>query len=566
MTVIERGTDALKKVAGLVFPMFARARDFATLGVAALWGLRLAALATVLGLLAALNAALGLSPSLKAPQPLKQAWLPLLFLLIYAFLWLVRWFWSQLGPEREEEGFPDIDRAWDEARLALDRAGVELNECPVFLVVGRPQGAEEVLFDAAGLHLKVRGQPGRDDAPIRVYANRDAIFVTCAGASVLGRHSAAQDDAEFVVPAPAVAVAEHQTEFMTLTDFQTLGPGGPGAGVEAANVLERARIAGRGPDQLRDEELRALGRFAAEQGDADPRAAVTSAGSSREKADSAIQTARLRHLGRRIARDRRPYCPINGILLLIPVSATNTDHAATRVGLLCQRDLATVRKAVEVRCPVFALMCDLETLPGFRELIQRLPDDQKRRRMGQRFPLIPDVEPAFYPAMYEGGVQWIAAQQFPAQVDQLWRVEGSDASMAESMQGNIRLYQLLRQFRDRQRRLSRILIRAVMTDGVPTSMLGGCYLAGTGADPRSEQAFLPGVFRRLLESQDNVAWTPELIERESRYHRWTRQGYVAMVALATLYLGIIVLVLALRASAVTSGGIKADTTTSARPG
>ena len=486
-------------------------------------------------------------------------------MLIYAFLWLVRWFWSQLGPEKAEEKFPDIDRAWSEALLALDRAGIALNECPVFLVVGRPQGAEEVLFDAAGLNLKVRGVPNRDDAPLRVYANRESIYITCGGASVLGRHSAAPDDADFVVPAAPVAVAEPQSEFMTVMDFQTLGPSAPTAGVEAAKVLERARTAGRGPEQLHEEELRALGRLTVEQGESDARSSGRT-GASQDKADSAVQATRLRHLGRLIARDRRPYCPINGILLLIPVSATNTDHSATRVGLTCQRDLATIRQAVEVRCPVFALVCDLETLPGFRELIQRLPDDQKRRRMGQRFPLIPDVEPNLYPAIYEGGIQWIAAQQFPAQVDQLWRVEGSDGSLADSIQGNVRLYQLLRQIRDRQRRLSRILTRAVLTDGVPTSMLGGCYLAGTGSDPRSEQAFIPGVFRRLTESQDLVAWTPELIASESRYLRWARQGYIAMTILTILYIGIILLVLTLNRPATSPNGGNSSTAPATRPG
>ena len=48
---------------------------------------------------------------------------------------------------------------------------------------------------------------------------------------------------------------------------------------------------------------------------------------------------------------------------------------------------------------------------------------------------------------------------------------------------------------------------------------------------RCRFSFVPGVFRRLTESQDLVAWTPETVWRESRYLRWTRQGYVALAVL-----------------------------------
>ena len=162
MTVIERGADALKKVAGLVFPMFARARDFATLGVAALWGLRLAALGSALGLLAAINSATGLRASLKAPgELLNRAWLPLLFLLVYALLWLGRWFWSQLGPGREEEGFPDIDRA----SLIFDRVQIAAVELDFFLGRQLTCGHEaqlELLIDPV-MHWFATGHTGLHD-------------------------------------------------------------------------------------------------------------------------------------------------------------------------------------------------------------------------------------------------------------------------------------------------------------------------------------------------------------------------------------------------------------------
>ena len=504
MKFIEGSSELGKKVGGLIFPMFARTRDFASMGLAQLWALRAAALTIVLSLLWVVNSRL--EWLIKGPwHTVNSFWLPLVFLLLYVLLWLSQWYWSQLGPNRQDTDFPDINRAWAEVLQALARAGLSLHEAPLFLVLGRTQSPEPILFNAAGLHLKLRGVPDRDDAPIRVYANREAIYLTCVGASVLGQYVAPADEAEFeharvFEPAQTDSVYGGASNYMTLNDVKTIGSW----------------------DSPVDEGLAPT---------------TKTANSSREKAEAEIQEARLRHLGGLISQERRPYCPINGVLLLIPVTATSSDLLATRIGLLCQRDLAIVRQSMPVRCPVYALVCDFETLPGFTELIQRMPDDQRRRRMGQRFPLIPDVEPTRLPSVYEQGIDWIASRQFPNQVDQLWRVEATgELSAADAVRGNIRLYRFLSQIRERHRRLGRVITRAILTDGTQTAMLGGCYLAGTGSEPATEQAFIPGVFRRLTESQDLVSWSSELLSQEKRYHRWTRRGYVILVVIGIIYL------------------------------
>jgi IcmF-related N-terminal domain len=540
---IKRVLAGLRKIGGLVLPIFADPGDFVGLGPGALWGLRLLALVLTLVVLAAINILSELHRFLEPPVGLDflgSLWLPLLFLLIYVFCGLAWWLWSQFGPESDGATFPDIERAWREAVQSLERAGIGLNEMPLFLVLGRPQGPEGALFDGAELQLQVRGQPSREDSPLRVYASREAIFVTCPEASALGGQSTALESSEFEAPAPSA----EEAEFMT---FDVAGAALRGPDV-AASILARARVAGRGPNQLLEEELRALGRIATERDESrgsEGPGVANRPSQARQKAAVELQEARLRHLARLIARDRRPYCPVNGILLLIPIAATNTEQGTTRVGLICRRDLAAIREAMQVRCPVFAMVCDLENLPGFRELIGRLPDDQRRRRMGQRFPLIPDIEPSALPGVFESGVQWIAHKQLPSRVDSLWRVEvGSELTMAEAVRGNVRLYQLLQQVRERHRRLGRLLSRAVLIDGLPAVMLGGCYLAGTGPDPRSQQAFLPGVFRRLIETQDFVAWTPETLAREASDNRKVRIGYCVLGVLTAVSAALVVYALA----------------------
>ena len=65
-------------------------------------------------------------------------------------------------------------------------------------------------------------------------------------------------------------------------------------------------------------------------------------------------------------------------------------------------------------------------------------------------------------------------------------------------------------------------------------MLGGCYLAGTGRDPGREQGFIAGVFRQLIENQNYVAWTPEALDEEADYRRWTYYGYLGLAVIVVL--------------------------------
>jgi IcmF-related N-terminal domain len=240
-------------------------------------------------------------------------------------------------------------------------------------------------------------------------------------------------------------------------------------------------------------------------------------------------TQRLQYLCRLIARERRPFCPINGILLAFPIAATGSDDFATQAGLVAQRDLATIRRTLQVTCPVFALFCDMEALPGFHTLNDRLAMNLRDRRMGQRLPLVPDAEPSAIPAMLESGVQHIGNRLIPNMVSALWQTEATGGgSYAEAVRSNSELFRLLGSVRDRQARIARVLTRTVISEGAPPAMLGGCYLAGTGPDPVRDQAFIPGVFRRLIEGQDFVAWTPAALAEERKYRFWTRVGYIAM--------------------------------------
>jgi hypothetical protein len=249
-------------------------------------------------------------------------------------------------------------------------------------------------------------------------------------------------------------------------------------------------------------------------------------------------TARLRFLCRLIRRDRRPWCPINGLLVLVPWAATESDETAKEAAAVLQRDLAEARATLQLRYPAFALVCDLETAQGFAELRRGFPPETLKQRLGQRLPLVPDLPPAEAPALLERGVQWIGQAVLPAGIMRFLRLDGpGDSRRAPVSVGHNRnLYLLLREVYTRGPRLARVLARGLQTGGPETAdpldalpLFGGCYLAGTGRQA-AEQAFVPGVFQRLVDGQSSVSWTGAALDEDARYRRWAAYGYTGLAA------------------------------------
>ena len=95
---------------------------------------------------------------------------------------------------------------------------------------------------------------------------------------------------------------------------------------------------------------------------------------------------------------------------------------------------------------------------------------------------------------------------------------------------NVGLYEFLARVRGATR-LGRILNRGVvMQAGGGAPMLGGCAFAATGKDLVREQGFAAGVFRLLIENQNNVSWTDDARQADLDYRRWTALGYFGLLA------------------------------------
>jgi hypothetical protein len=523
MRIFLRLWGVLRKGIGLILPIFGKARDFRAISRPLRVILHLLVLAVVLVLLCWLQISVPGLQQLPRLGFLRQCWLPVLFLIVYCLGWVVRWLWLVWAEEEEVSDFPDIDRAWAEAMRALGEAGIDLQEVPLFLVLGSPAVGEDFLFEAAQLPFTVKSVPLYADAPLRIYANRqDGIFVTCTRITRLGRRAA-------LLAMRAKMVSESPLEDLPEpTDFD------PTATIRAGNnkmpqirqyaqILEAARRQGRSPAQMTPDEqemLRLLER-------------------SEKPEEAHLLSARLEHLCRLIVRGRRPECPLNGILTLLPFAALRNDEDAEKTRSDCRQDLLSAWEVFQMHCPQLALVCDLETVPGFAEFMEGYlasckTDEEKRKarkkRLGRRFGWGVDLDSSPHEGMVKEHVEWIGRGMFPIQVYQgplrLESSEGEDP--AEVVERNGQLYRFMGAMREGQKRLTDLIVHGLATKPQGSALLGGCYLAATGRDPSHEQAFVSGVFQRLVEAIRYVSWTQEALAEDAAYHRRARYGYIAL--------------------------------------
>lgn len=443
---------------------------------------------------------------------IKIFFLPLIFIGVYSLLWTGWWIWKLLMAQPEPSHFPDIDAAWAEAMRALAQAGISLTDKPLYLVLGRPEGAEENLFNAAQLQLVVKQTPPGPGAALHVYADRDAIYLTCPGASLLGKHAA---------NVSLQGIDEQQGDTIEgeadSPEDKTIRP----TGKEKKVIKQLAQIAGR--------QMNVIERRAARRDLGMPMPDLL-----KNPAEVEMYRARLAHLGRLVVRDRQPFCPINGIMILVPAGATDSEHDAQQTAELCARDLTGLRRVLKLRCPIFVLTCDFEAIPGFANFIQRVSTKERLGRLGQRFPLAPpDLAGEPLQAKMEQSIHHLCNNYLRDWVYRLFRVDGDDAAIA----ANTGLYLLLDEMRGRKKNLSRILTQGIARD-IPTPLLyGGCYLAGTGPAKDREQAFVAGFLKRLSENQGVVSWTDEAIAEDRRCHRRANLGYTFLAGLVLAFLG-----------------------------
>jgi len=485
-------------------------------------------------------------------------------LLVLLLLLVIPWFLYRaltLWLNGENSLYPEIDNAWAAGMEAIKDQGLDIRDMAFYLIIGsRGVGQEHAMMQSGQLDLRVDGVPD-GPAPLHWYATPNSVYLFCSDASWSSALAAKRQRhyEEFgdptaqrpiqhpappaaVVPAPAAQPAmvmgvpaarsaeptrENHLGTVQLDQFLTPGTAAPSPAPQAQQDL-------RGTVRLDS-------GFVQPQAVPEPETIFADTGSQQKpititSQDATLRIGRLTYLCQKIAHAREPLCPINGILSLLPYAAIDSgteDAAALQQAV--KSDLTTIHYVLQVRCPVTALVVDLERQQGFRELMRRVGRERvSAQRFGRKYDcrsLATDSEMTALSEHVCGTFEdWVYA---------LFREDE-----ALTRPGNQRLYHLLCKVRCTIKdRLANLLQGAFAFDPAEGSaedalLFSGCYFAATG-ERADHRAFVGGILSKLDEEQELVEWTTEALLRQQRWERVAAVGLILSVLLAGLLVWLI---------------------------
>ncbi|MBI3823704.1 MAG: hypothetical protein HY289_13625 [Planctomycetes bacterium] len=510
-------SKAMSGVEGELKPLSKAKQFFIFVGKVLLVLLLVALFVGVLFFLWWLNDVLSLERFLGGPLPiLRPYWLIVLFLLFLASCFVGFRLYRSLGPDRDVIEFADIEEAWVEAQAALIEAGIDITSAPLFLVLGRTMSNPHAFLSSSRLTFAVQQVPLRAKAALQVYANAQGIYVLALDACLLGRQAELLAEALAAPPVDEPNLPLH-TVFDEPPEVKDDVPAPAPAPPATPNLLADLSAADAMPGAAT-----ATMPWVTDRG----KARMPSLLKRTEDVDT--YQRRLGFLTRRLVKARAPYCPLNGVLVVLQFDALDNDEDASQMATLCQYDLQVVHDVARTRCPLVVLTSDLETAPGFAALGASLDFERRQRLFGQDLPLQPDLKPEELPLMLTSSLRHFN-QALAQWILRLFRVEQAEGELATTWTAaNSQLYEILDAIRQREKGLERILTRVMAGDAKLEFMLAGYYLAATGTNAETDQAFVPGVFGQLVQSQNCVAWTDEGLAEEADYRRWTTYGYAAL--------------------------------------
>jgi hypothetical protein len=394
----------VRGIAGIAFPWRVTVHQ----NVSALrWCLHAAFWLSVVAALWWLNRWSGVEGSLRSPAPmLHRTWLPLVGVLVYTLVWLSQGLWLAMQRDPPPSGLPDLDAAWDQAWAGLERSQIDLSTTPIYLVLGSLTDEMRALLAALGAAPMAQ----RPNAPVHVWAQREAVFVVFAG------HA---------------------------------------------------------------------------DGSAD----------------------RLQALCERLRGIRGASPALQGVVLSVPFAALQSVAGAQAVSTAVRDELEIVRLATGLEAPLY-VMIGAANLPT------------TERAWLQRFPPVPDLDPAEVPAMYRAGLDDLCVRQIGREILARFRLDGDNES----------LFAQLRAFHASRARLVRLLVEGTGNDATEPGMVAGCYFlpaAGAGA---AWTALGQALLADLRTNQDCPAWTAETVQARARQRRQAWIGYA--FGLASLCLGL----------------------------
>jgi hypothetical protein len=523
----------LKWLGGLLLPMFNRPR----LSPGLVWTLHLLLVAGVTVGLYFVHRHFELSRYVGGSLNwLRDFWLPALFLLAYFIIWQAWWLWKLWQPDSIASPFPDLDQAWDQIHEALEKAGIGIADTPLFLVFGRVTGAEETLFQGVPGGLTVTGGSS-SGSPLRAFASREAVYITCPGASLLGNPVVSKELAPAYSTESVYAGGGGMDLAASIGLEKSIGMASIGGDIgRVQQIIRAAREENRSLSEGERDQIRRLSEAGASASNS--KSEAKPAALMQDPAEVELRRARLAHACRLISRSRWPLCPVNGAIVYVPLDDCQREEVAQQVGLMAHDDLQTAEDSLQLEFPIYALLGRLETLPGAGEFLSKFAVDRKNQRLGKGYPLSPDLTPQGVTESVEAASTWIFNSLLPFWTLKLFAVERGGSSV-ESTRMNTELFHFLNAVRSRADAVGRLVSRLAAPKESGPLRFGGCYLTASAPQISASPLFAEEFFKKVESTQGSVAWTDEAFRQDAHYRSMTKMGYLALTVLvgAVLALG-----------------------------
>ena len=412
--------------------------------------------------------------------------------------------------------YPDIDESWTTGLQEIQKAGLNIKNVPIYLVLGLSDTKQIRCFiEGSGKEFDVEGATGAGQTLIW-YGSKEHVYIFLAD---VGNFT------EFSTKSRKLPLMHEVDE----KDFTS-----------TANISQFYKVSDAVVDEAPIEEndagMMATVRAAdamSRQPDPEPAGQVrpSRAEPLREtaRAKTGEQRRRINHLSELICRTRDPVSPVNGIVLNIDVDVLESypEEMARKL----RDDLRGLATELGVICAATAVVSGLEKDQGFINFAERLVEQNGpefgKSKFGKSYrtwtpPTAEQLEQ----------VAIGAVEEFDHFTHLIFSKR--DALSGIHIQGNRDLVLFL------CRLYSTILpgLKILLGKGcsLPESAnevefprFSGCYFVGHDS---KEEYFLEKVFDRIEENVAELEWTPKSLQSESNWRVLSSIGY--LVGLASL--------------------------------
>lgn len=457
------------------------------------------------------------------------SWLVLLVAIPIAAYYAVR-SWLETEPSQ----YPDLDEAWSLGSAAIARAGINIDQCPLYLATGvaSPRDADN-LMQAIDWKLLVDGKP-EGKSPLRWYASQDAIIVFLLDASAA---SMLQRQVEEAVP-PSTPMLSGGGVRGTLVGSAFEDRAGVAAAGQVPNTGMRGTIIADAPAAvappvapagmgLRGTMLTGQGSVV---GGPQPNAATFVNLDRKEIAEQADRLARVCRLA---AESRQPSCPINGSIALVDWQ-TLVGAPTGQLSTVLREDATRMIEATQLHAPMAVLITGLDDEMGFIELTRRVGESRARdNRFGHGFNHQAPLE--------AGQLAALGKQACGAFEDWIYELFRHPDALGRT--NNDKLYALLCKMRSEVQPRVVELLSGLAGARVPAGgrgpLLCGCYFGAAGG-ARMRQAFVRSVFAKLLELEEDLEWSEDAWRKEYAFQRTVSGMLVVNALLVVTIVGLLV--------------------------